>query len=152
LRVCVRLHPTRRDRTVEEERQRQRQHRGLARAVVAAQQQATVVEPDLLVVVVEDGDQAEPHGLPPFGGGAGQLVHRLGPAGVAGELVEAGHRAVRAVMVGAATAKRRSAGSEWTTTVSPSPVTRTRPRPTRRSTASATSAFSAPRSWAARRQ
>src|SRR5690606_40272975 len=70
-------------------------------------------------------------GLPPFGGGAGQLVHRLGPAGVAGELVEAGHRALRAVMVGAATAKRRSAGSGWTTAVGPSPVTRTRPRPTR---------------------
>src|SRR5690606_41667643 len=102
------------------------QHRGPAGAVVATQQQAAVVEPQLRVLVVEAVGRARPPGLPARGGGPGQLLTGHGAVRVAGELVEAGHRALRAVMVGAAAAKRCNAGSGWATAVGPSPVTRTK--------------------------
>ena len=51
---------------------------------------------------------------------------------------------ILSAIVGAARAKRRSAGSGRTTASGPMPSTRTRPRPASRSSASATMAFSAP--------
>ena len=64
--VAVRLHPVRREVAVEQERQREGEHLGLAGSVVAAQEQPAVVEPELLLVVVEHVDQAGPQGLPPL--------------------------------------------------------------------------------------
>ncbi len=59
LRVRIRLHASRVRGSVEQERQRQREHLRLAGAVVPAHQQAPVVEPELFVVVVEEVDQSE---------------------------------------------------------------------------------------------
>jgi hypothetical protein len=60
---------------VEQERQEQREDLGLAGAVVAAQQEPAVVEPELLHVVVEEIDEPGPQWLP-----AGPL--RLGQDGL----------------------------------------------------------------------
>jgi len=49
---------------VEQEGQGQRQHLGFSGAVVAAQQQVAVAEPEFLAVVVEQLDQPEPQRLP----------------------------------------------------------------------------------------
>ena len=49
---------------VQQEGQHQRQHLGLASAVVAPQQQVAVPEPELLAVVAEQLDQPEPQRLP----------------------------------------------------------------------------------------
>ncbi len=69
LRVGVRLDPVRRQVAVQQERQHQREHLGLAGAVVAAQQQAAVAEPELLLVVVEEVDQTGAQRLPALAGG-----------------------------------------------------------------------------------
>jgi hypothetical protein len=55
--VAVRLDAVRRELAVQQERQRQCEHLRLTGAVVAAQQQPTVVEPEFLIVVVEDVHQ-----------------------------------------------------------------------------------------------
>ena len=75
--VAVRLYAVRRELAVQQERQRQCQHLGLAGSVVAAQQQPAVVEPELLGVVVEHVDQTGPQRLPPLRTGYWQ--HRLSP-------------------------------------------------------------------------
>ena len=53
---------------IEQERQGQRQHLGLAGAVVAAQQQVAVAEPEFLAVVMEQFHQSEPQRLPALPG------------------------------------------------------------------------------------
>src|ERR1700735_4705347 len=75
--VAVRLHPVRGELTIQQERQRESEHLGLAGSVVAAQQEPAVVEPELLGVVVEYVDQAGPQWLPPLRRGRWQ--HRLSP-------------------------------------------------------------------------
>ena len=75
--VAVRLHPMRCELSIQQERQRQRQHLGLAGSVVAAQQETAVVEPELLGVVVEHVDQAGTQRLPPLR--TGRWQHRLSP-------------------------------------------------------------------------
>jgi len=81
--VPVGLDPVRRQVSIQQERQHERQHLGLAGAVVAAQQQLPVAEVELLVVVQEEIDQARPQRLPApaarrgegDGGARGQLDH-----------------------------------------------------------------------------
>jgi hypothetical protein len=63
-RIGVGLDAMRRELAVEQERQRHRQHLRLPRAVVAAEQQPSVAEPELLLVVVEDVDQSGAKRLP----------------------------------------------------------------------------------------
>src|ERR1022692_756985 len=75
--VAVRLYPVRGELTVQQERQRQRKHLGLAGPVVAPEQQPAVVEPELLGVVVEHVDQARAQRLPPVR--TGRWQHRLVP-------------------------------------------------------------------------
>ena len=72
---------------VEQEGQGQRQDLGFAGAVVAAQQQVAVAEPELLAVVVVELDQAQPQGLPAGAAGQGQRRWVDG-----GRCVEAGQR------------------------------------------------------------
>ena len=75
LRVGVRLDPVRGQVAVQQERQRQREHLRLAGAVVAAQQQPAVAEPELLLVVVEEVDQPGAQRLPALGrSGLGEVV------------------------------------------------------------------------------
>ena len=62
--VAVRFDARRIEVAVEQEGQAQRQHLGFAGAIVAAQQQATIVEPEFFAVVVKHLDQAQPQGLP----------------------------------------------------------------------------------------
>jgi hypothetical protein len=62
--VAVRLDPVRGEVAVEQERQQQGEHLGLAGAVVAPQQQPPVPEREFLLVVEEQVDQASPHRLP----------------------------------------------------------------------------------------
>ncbi len=64
LRIGVRLDPVRGEVAVQQERQGQREHLGLAGAVVATEQQPAVAEVELLDVVVEEVDQADPQRLP----------------------------------------------------------------------------------------
>lgn len=72
--VTVRLHPSRAQVAVEQEGQGQREHLGLAGAVVASQQQASVAEVELLHVVVEEVDEPDPQGLPAGTEGLGKRV------------------------------------------------------------------------------
>ena len=62
--VAVRLQPGRREIRVEQERQDKREHLGLAGAVVAAQHEPAVAEPELLIVVVEQIGEPGPERLP----------------------------------------------------------------------------------------
>ena len=64
--VAVRFDPRRTHAGVEQQRQGQRQHLGLAGAVVAAQQQVAVMEPEFLAVVVEQLHQTQAQRLPAF--------------------------------------------------------------------------------------
>ena len=57
---------------VEQQRQRQRQHFGLAGAVVAAQEQVAVAEPEFLAVVMEEFHQPQAQRLPARQSGLGQ--------------------------------------------------------------------------------
>jgi hypothetical protein len=66
--VAVGLDPVRSELAVEQERQRQGQHLGLAGAVVAAQQEPAVVEVELLHVVVEEVHESGTQRLPALGG------------------------------------------------------------------------------------
>ena len=75
--VGVRLDPVRRQVPVQQERQSEREHLGLAGPVVAAQQQPAVAERELLDVVVEQVDQPDPERLP-AGAGRGR---QAGPDG-----------------------------------------------------------------------
>jgi hypothetical protein len=70
--VAVRLDPVRGEVAVQQERQHERQHLGLASSVVAPQQQPAVVKPEFLGVVVEHVDQAGPQRLPPLRTGCWQ--------------------------------------------------------------------------------
>ncbi|XKK40019.1 hypothetical protein HFP72_04295 [Nocardiopsis sp. ARC36] len=80
--VAVGLDPVRGQLAVQEEGQGQGEDLGLARAVVAAQQQAAVTEPELLVLVVEEVDEAHPQGLPALAAGFGQRCgHGVPPWG-----------------------------------------------------------------------
>lgn len=64
LRIGVGLHPVRCQVAVQQEGQGQGEHLGFARAVVAPHQQAAVAEVELLDVVIEEVDQADPQRLP----------------------------------------------------------------------------------------
>src|SRR5699024_3056065 len=150
--VGIRFHPSWRDGAVQQEGERQGQHLRLPGAVVPAQEQATVMEPELFVVVVEQVHQAQSQWLPALAGGAGQYVPVLRAHHGLLLRAVAAHPVLLLVMVGADTAKRRRAGSGSTTAAEPWPVSRTRPKLTNRSIAVATIAFSAPGSWADLRQ
>ncbi len=71
-RVGVGLDPMGGQLAVQQERQHEREHLGLAGAVVAAQQQVAVAEAELLVVVEEQVDKAGPQRLPSFVSGQRQ--------------------------------------------------------------------------------
>ena len=62
--VAIWLDPRGSKIRIEEKRQGQRKHLGLTCAVVAAQEQMAVPEPELFTVVVEQLNQAEPERLP----------------------------------------------------------------------------------------
>jgi hypothetical protein len=70
--IGIGLDAVRRQVAVEQERQQQGEHLRLAGAVVAAQQQPPVVEPELLDVVVEEIDQPRAQRLPPGAPGRGE--------------------------------------------------------------------------------
>jgi hypothetical protein len=71
--VGVGLDPVRGQVAVEQEGQQQGEHLRLARAVVPAQQQAPIVEPELLDVVVEEVDEPGPQRLPAAAARLGKL-------------------------------------------------------------------------------
>ena len=70
--VAVGLDARRLDLGIEEERQGQRQHLGLAGTVVAPEQKMAVAEPELLAVVVVELDEAQAQRLPARSLGTGR--------------------------------------------------------------------------------
>src|SRR4029079_7303236 len=127
--IAVGFDPVWRQLPVEQERHRQGEHLGLPGAVVAAQQQVTAVEVELLDVVVEEVNQADAQPPPASGPRHWQATHDASTV----------DRATR----GCATVKRWIAGRPMTSGSSPA-VTVTSRKVRRVSTACATSACSAP--------
>src|SRR5699024_12255037 len=118
-------------RSVQEEGQGQGEDLGLAGAVVAAQQQPAVAEPELFVLVVEEVDEAHAQRLPALTFGFGQrCVHDVPSLGV--------------VTTGSATAYRARAGRPTTAARPSMVVCVASPRARSRSSARATSSGSFP--------
>jgi hypothetical protein len=98
--ICVRRHPVGRQLAVEQERQGEREHLGLARAVVAAQQQVAVAEAELLVVVEKQVDQAGAQRLPALPPRQRQPAAVLPPPPVAGGALAVARRVLAVPLVG----------------------------------------------------
>ena len=79
LRVGVRLDTVGGELAVEQERERQGEHLGLAGAVVAAQQKPPVAEAELLLVVIEDVHQASAQRLPALALGLREAAAEVSP-------------------------------------------------------------------------
>jgi hypothetical protein len=99
--VGVRFHPVGRQLAVEQERQGEREHLGLARAVVAAQQQVAVAEAELLVVVEEQVDEAGTQRLPAVPPRQRQPVAVLPPLPVAAGALSVAGPVLAVPLVGA---------------------------------------------------